>query len=85
MQSTSFYMMKLIDIFKDISYKGNLENLEISNITHDSRKVKKGTLFIAISGENNDGHDFILDAIDKGAVAIVTNRKFTKTKLSFTS
>ena len=59
--------MKLIDIFKDIGYKGNLENIEILSITHDSRKVKKGTLFIAISGENNDGHNFIFDAIDKGA------------------
>ena len=31
----------------------------------DSRKVKEGTLFIAIAGQYNDGHDYIFDAIKK--------------------
>ena len=65
--------MELLKILKNITFKGNPDNREINNITHDSRKVKDGTLFIAIAGEINDGHDFIFEAIDKGAVAVVAN------------
>ena len=65
--------MELKKILKNVSYKGNHDNRKISNIAHDSRKVKKGTLFIAIQGENNDGHDFIFEAIKRGASAIVAN------------
>ena len=73
--------MKLDKILNNIKYKGNPDNREIINITHDSRKVKDGTLFIAISGENNDGHDFIFDAIKKGAVAIIANGRAPVTNL----
>ena len=65
--------MNLDKIIKDITFKGNYDQREIYNIVHDSRKVKKGSLFIAIAGENNDGHDYIFDAIDKGAAAIIAN------------
>jgi len=65
--------MHLDKIIKNISFKGSPDKREISNIVHDSRKVKQGSLFIAISGENNDGHDYIFDAIDKGAIAVIAN------------
>ncbi|MBA4407479.1 hypothetical protein C0389_09405, partial [bacterium] len=49
----------------------------ISSVEIDSRKVKKGCLFVAIKGEKLDGHDFILDAHKKGAAAVVIDsRKF---------
>ena len=44
----------------------------IRAIEHDSRKVKEGTLFVAIKGQHVDGHDFIPAAIEKGAVAVLT-------------
>jgi UDP-N-acetylmuramoyl-L-alanyl-D-glutamate--2,6-diaminopimelate ligase len=47
------------------------EDLNISGVDYDSRKVKKGCLFVAIKGERYDGHDFIEDAIKNGSVAIV--------------
>ena len=65
--------MKLNQILKNINFRGTHDNREIASITHDSRKVKKGTLFIAIAGLENDGHDFIFDAIENGATAIVAN------------
>ena len=49
--------MNLQSILKNIKYQGEVDNIEISNITYDSRKVKEGSLFIAISGQNEDGHD----------------------------
>lgn len=41
------------------------------NIKIDSRKVEKGDIFVAIKGNNVDGHDFIEQAIEKGASKIV--------------
>lgn len=46
----------------------------ITNITIDSRTVKKGDVFVAITGENFDGHDFIEQAQTNGAVAIVSSK-----------
>jgi UDP-N-acetylmuramoyl-L-alanyl-D-glutamate--2,6-diaminopimelate ligase len=48
-----------------------IPDLKIIGITADSRQVKPGYLFIAVKGEYFNGHDFIRDAIAKGAVAVV--------------
>lgn len=55
---------------------GSLD-VEISGIAFDSRKVKKGDLFVALSGHNIDGCAFLFDAISHGAVAAIIegNRK----------
>jgi UDP-N-acetylmuramoyl-tripeptide--D-alanyl-D-alanine ligase len=54
----------------------------LSLVEIDSRKVKKGSLFIAIKGDKFDGHDFILDALKKGATAVVVDSRKLK-KFSF--
>ena len=41
------------------------------NIKIDSRKVKEGETFIALRGINNDGHDYVLDAINNGATTVI--------------
>ncbi len=46
-------------------------DIDISGVAYDSRKVEEGYLFVAITGERYDGHDFVEDVIKKGAVAIV--------------
>ncbi len=65
--------MNLQSILKNINYQGQADNREILNITYDSRKVKEGSLFIAISGQNEDGHDYIYEAVNKGASAVIAN------------
>lgn len=45
---------------------------EIENIAFDSRKVQQGGLFVAIPGGRHDGSAFIGEALDKGAIAIIT-------------
>tara|TARA_Y100000768_G_scaffold387867_1_gene380734 strand:- start:13001 stop:14338 length:1338 start_codon:yes stop_codon:yes gene_type:complete len=47
------------------------KDIHINKIVTDSRNIKKGNLFVAISGEKFNGHDFIPEAIQKGAVAII--------------
>src|SRR5256885_894405 len=47
---------------------------DIVSIAYDSRRVKKGSLFVALRGEKVDGHEFIQQAINQGAVAVVSER-----------
>ncbi|MDR0315063.1 MAG: UDP-N-acetylmuramoyl-tripeptide--D-alanyl-D-alanine ligase, partial [Oscillospiraceae bacterium] len=47
---------------------------EINGVVIDSRKVKKGCLFVAIHGENFDGHDFIHSAFKAGAAAVMSHK-----------
>ncbi len=54
---------------KYIFHIGNHQ--KITDITNNTRKVKKGSLFIAIKGTKVDGHNFLEEAIRKGAVAVV--------------
>jgi UDP-N-acetylmuramoyl-L-alanyl-D-glutamate--2,6-diaminopimelate ligase len=48
---------------------------EISGLVYDSRKVGAGQIFFAIPGEKADGHDFVAEAIQRGAATIVCARK----------
>lgn len=63
-------LKELIKNLKYIKLIGN-ENIEISNLTIDSRKVKKGSMYGAIKGFNVDGHKFIKNCIENGASLIV--------------
>lgn len=44
---------------------------EISGIAYDSRLVEPGALFVALRGHRQDGHDYIRDAVSRGAAAII--------------
>lgn len=57
------------EIYNPDAYKS------LSSVEIDSRKVKKGSLFVAIKGEKFDGHDFILDALKKGAATVIIDSK----------
>ena len=54
--------------------QGNPEKI-IKNIVIDSREVKADSLFIAIIGENQDGHSYLEDAVDNGAAAVIVDRE----------
>jgi len=47
---------------------------EVASLAYNSRLVQQGTLFFAIQGEKADGHQFIAQALERGAVAIVSER-----------
>ncbi|MBR6769470.1 MAG: UDP-N-acetylmuramoyl-L-alanyl-D-glutamate--2,6-diaminopimelate ligase [Clostridia bacterium] len=48
------------------------KDVEITGIAVDSRKVRKGNLFLCVCGEHSDGHDFAKEALKNGAAMIVT-------------
>jgi len=46
---------------------------EVTGLTYDSRKVVAGTVFFAVPGEQTDGHDYIEEAVKRGAAAVVVS------------
>ena len=54
-----------------VGFNGRLAEVEIERVVTDSRKVQTGDLFVALKGENFDGHDFVKDVLDKGAVLVM--------------
>ncbi|MFP5109066.1 UDP-N-acetylmuramoyl-L-alanyl-D-glutamate--2,6-diaminopimelate ligase [Neobacillus sp. C211] len=68
--------MKLQKLLKNlhllVPFKG--EDLEITSIENDNRKVQQGSLFICIKGYTVDGHDFAESAVKNGAAAILAER-----------
>lgn len=63
--------MKLQSLFKDISYSGTLPDLEIRDLTSDSRKAGPGVLFACIPGAQVDGHDFAESAAKAGSPVVL--------------
>ncbi|MBN1405559.1 MAG: UDP-N-acetylmuramoyl-L-alanyl-D-glutamate--2,6-diaminopimelate ligase [Candidatus Omnitrophica bacterium] len=51
------------------------DEIDISGITCDSRKVGRGFAFVAIKGNNLDGNKFIKDAVENGAICIISESK----------
>jgi len=47
----------------------------VENIAYDSRRVQRNGMFVALRGEKSDGHEFIGQAIEKGASVIVAERE----------
>jgi UDP-N-acetylmuramoyl-tripeptide--D-alanyl-D-alanine ligase len=58
--------------------KGRLHNAQgdetVTGVCTDSRKVQRGDLFVALKGERFDGHEFVTEAVAKGAVAVMVQR-----------
>ncbi len=68
--------MKLKELFSNIygvNIIGNV-NEEIRGITHFSKKVEPGYLFAALKGQKTDGNEYIMEAVDKGAKAILSEK-----------
>ncbi|MEK6698756.1 MAG: UDP-N-acetylmuramoyl-L-alanyl-D-glutamate--2,6-diaminopimelate ligase [Nitrospirota bacterium] len=67
--------MKLGELLNVVERNGSvtagLHARDVTDVTNDSRKVKPGSLFVAVRGFHSDGHQFIPQALQQGAVAVV--------------
>lgn len=63
----------LIENLPSANVEGPLDR-SIVGITYDSRRVMPGMVFVAISGQNTDGHEHIAAAIERGAAAVICER-----------
>ena len=69
-------MLTLADVFTSLIDKGSVDQLApelarypVHEVVIDSRKVLRGDLFVALPGENVNGHDFVGHALGRGAIA----------------
>ena len=75
--------MKLTDVMKGVEVKewqGGQE-ADVSSLAYESQKVRKGSIFCTWKGEKSDGHAFVPDAIQRGAVAVVAEQKAKEAKV----
>lgn len=66
--------MKASELFEDSC---GLENVQISGIFSDSRKIIPGGVFVCLKGEKSDGHNYAKEAEKKGASVIVASEKIS--------
>jgi UDP-N-acetylmuramoyl-tripeptide--D-alanyl-D-alanine ligase len=66
---------------KAIGFDGQ-KNLKVTGISIDSRTVKAGELFLAVRGDQFDGHNFISKAIEAGAAGIIVERRWAEANAS---
>ncbi len=58
----------------DVAQAVDFQDVPVTAVTHDSRQVRSGVLFVALEGRKADGHQFVADAIHAGCAAIITAR-----------
>jgi UDP-N-acetylmuramoyl-L-alanyl-D-glutamate--2,6-diaminopimelate ligase len=77
--------MLLKNLFVDFPFfiPENIPEIEITGIAIDSRAVKPGYLFVAMQGGSVDGHDYIPNAIENGAVAIFGDKDLDKLSIPY--
>jgi UDP-N-acetylmuramoyl-L-alanyl-D-glutamate--2,6-diaminopimelate ligase len=51
------------------------ERIVVTGVEMDSRQVRPGTLYVAVPGTRVDGHDFVEDAVGRGAAAVLVHRE----------
>jgi UDP-N-acetylmuramoyl-L-alanyl-D-glutamate--2,6-diaminopimelate ligase len=66
-------LQSLIDRLKPLAIEGPLDR-EVTGMSYDSRRVTPGMIFVAIPGRRSDGHEYIQNAVERGAVAIVCEK-----------
>ncbi len=64
-------LLNLLDNYETV----NFNNIEITGISYNSSKVENGNIFICIKGEASDGHDYALQAVNKGAAALFCEKE----------
>ncbi|GAA0334936.1 UDP-N-acetylmuramoyl-L-alanyl-D-glutamate--2,6-diaminopimelate ligase [Oceanobacillus sp. FSL W7-1293] len=67
-------LKELLDGIEFYQTSESIKDINIVNVEMDSRKVEPGSLFVCIEGYTVDGHNFLQQAIDKGAAAAVISR-----------
>ena len=76
------YQQNLQDLVNDLPIPafamGRVDDVLVTGIQFDSRMVKPGDLFVCLSGGNTDGHKYISDAINAGAIAVVGTQEVTR-------
>jgi len=66
-------LRKIVQNLPEATVEGPLDR-EVAGIAYDSRRITPGMLFVAIPGRQTDGHEYISNAIERGASAVICER-----------
>lgn len=68
--------MKLTKLLERLEYKvvRGSDQIEVTELINDSRKVSEGSVFVCISGAVSDGHSYVAEVAEKGAAAVVVEK-----------
>lgn len=69
-------MAYLLDLLKNSSYlcmQGSVDR-KVTDICYDSREIKKGSVFVCLKGHHRDGHDYLQEAVRKGASVLIVQK-----------
>ncbi len=71
--------MKLAKLLERLEYEviQGSDQIEITTLVNDSRKVEKGSAFVCVSGAVSDGHRFVPEVVQKGAAALIVEKDVT--------
>lgn len=70
-------MMKLTQLLERLKYEiiQGSDEIEVTELINDSRKVTEGSVFVCISGAVSDGHTYVKEVAEKGAAAVVVEKE----------
>ncbi|MCB7128341.1 MAG: hypothetical protein J3T61_02235, partial [Candidatus Brocadiales bacterium] len=57
-------------------HMGGRKDALLKGVSTDTRHIEPGELFVALKGKNYDGHDFVGEALERGAEGILVSRKY---------
>ena len=68
--------MKIIELLSNVNVIKYAceQDMEVTGVSYDSRKVEPGNAFVAVAGFRTDGHRYIAQAVEMGAALIVCAR-----------
>ena len=78
------WIMTLEEIINNIDYTFlfNKKDIELGEFSKDTRTMNENDVYVAIKGENFDGHDFIMEAIKKKASLIISEKELPEEIIS---
>ena len=66
--------MDLQQLFEEILPGNRLPAQQVTSVTCDSRQVRRGSVFVCIAGSLTDGHNYVVQALQRGAILVVAQR-----------
>ncbi len=75
--------LSLFDLYQSLAKQAvpEAQAIVIRDVVIDSRRVSQGSVFVALRGESRDGHNFIADALSRGAIAVIAEERAKSLRL----
>ena len=65
-------------LLKKVFNNNNVNKIQYNGVSINTKTMKKNNLFFALRGKKTDGHNFVKQAINKGAIKCIVNKKISK-------